>query len=474
MGLTELSAVQLGKKIAAKEIRVREALDAVFAKTDASEGKYHCFITLDKEGAYRQAEQVQERIDAGVCDSMLAGVPMAVMDNLCTAGLRTTCASKMLAQFVPPYSAAAVERLQAAGAILIGKTNMDEFAMGSTTETSAFGITKNPCAEDRVPGGSSGGSAAAVAAGEAYYALGTDTGGSIRQPASHCGLVGIKPTYGSVSRYSMDQIGPLAKDVTDAAAVLELLCAQDPKDAVSVKREGTNFCGALQEGVKGLRIGIPKAYFGQGISDEVSAAVLRAAEVFKAAGAVVEMFDLAYVKYAVPAYYTIADAEASSNLERYDGIKYGYRAEEYADLHGLYRKSRSAGFGTEVKRRILLGTFVLSADCYEAYYLKALKVRRLIRQAFENAFADYDVILGPAAPATAPKLGESLQDPLQMYLADIYTVSANLTGLPAICLPCGKDRAGLPIGLQLTGRAFGEEVLFRAAYTYEKIRGAWQ
>ncbi len=477
MGLSELTAAELGREIAAGDVKVREALDEVFARIDAVEEQYHCYITTDKEKAYAEAACIQAGIDAGELTGPLAGVPVAIKDNLCTAGLKTTCASRILYNFVPFYSATAVERLQAAGAVILGKTNMDEFAMGSTTETSAFGTTKNPWDISHVSGGSSGGSAAAVAAKECWCALGTDTGGSIRQPASHCGVTGIKPTYGTVSRYglvayasSMDQAGPLAKNVTDAATILEVISGHDVKDSTSLKRKDTRFTEALKEDVKGIKIGIPREYFGEGLDPEVSAAVKRAAKELKAAGAVVEVFRLGYTEYAIPAYYTIADAEASSNLERFDGIKYGYRTAEYKDLHDLYKKTRSEGFGTEVKRRIMLGSFVLSSGYYDAYYLKALKVRALIKKAFDDAFAKYDVILGPVAPTTAPKLGESLKDPLKMYLSDIYTVPANLAGLPAISLPCGKDRNGLHIGLQLTADCFREDILLRTAYTYERIR----
>jgi aspartyl-tRNA(Asn)/glutamyl-tRNA(Gln) amidotransferase subunit A len=350
--------------------------------------------------------------------------------------------------------------------------------MGSTTETSAFGVTKNPRNTAHVPGGSSGGSAAAVAADECSCALGSDTGGSIRQPAGYCGVVGMKPTYGTVSRYgliaygsSLDQIGPITKDVKDTAVMLETISSYDKKDSTSVDRDDTNFTSALIEDVAGMKIGVPRDYFGEGLDHEVSAAVKKAAEDLKAAGAIVEEFDLSLVKYAIPAYYTIADAEASSNLERFDGIKYGYRAEDFKDLHDLYKKTRSEGFGPEVQRRIMLGSFVLSSGYYDAYYLKALKVKALIKKAFDDAFSKYDMILGPVAPTTAPELGKSLSDPLSMYLGDIYTISVNLAGLPGICLPCGRDSKGLPIGLQLIGDCFKDSTLIQAAYTYEKIRG---
>ena len=389
----------------------------------------------------------------------------------------TTCASKILENFVPQYDAEAVVKLQEAGAVMIGKTNMDEFAMGSTTETSAYGVTKNPRNPEHVPGGSSGGSAAAVAADECFFALGSDTGGSIRQPASYCGVVGMKPTYGTVSRYglvaygsSLDQIGPLCKDVTDCATIMEIIASHDLKDSTSVERKDTDFTSALVDDVKGMRIGIPKDYFGEGLDPDVKASVLNAVEVLKAKGAIVEEFDLSLVEYAIPTYYTIAAAEASSNLERFDGVKYGYRAKDYEGLHNMYKKTRSEGFGPEVKRRIMLGSFVLSSGYYDAYYLKALRVKALIKKAFDEAFAKYDVIIGPAAPTTAPKLGSSLSDPIKMYLSDIYTISVNLAGLPGMTVPCGTDKNGLPVGMQLIGNCFDEKKLIQTAYTYEQSR----
>ncbi|MGN0346790.1 MAG: Asp-tRNA(Asn)/Glu-tRNA(Gln) amidotransferase subunit GatA [Lachnospiraceae bacterium] len=476
--LLKLSAVELGKKIQAKEVTVREAVLAVYEQIEEKEDTFHCYITLDKENALKKADEVQAKIDAGELTGPLAGVPVAIKDNMCTKDLTTTCASKILYNFVPTYTSEAVLNLEKTGAVILGKTNMDEFAMGSTTETSAFGVTRNPWNSEHVPGGSSGGSASAVAANECFYALGSDTGGSIRQPAGYCGIVGMKPTYGTVSRYglvaygsSLDQIGPMGKNVTDVATILETIASFDSKDSTSVKREDTAFTKSLVENVEGMRIGIPRDYFGEGLDPEVKQAVLGAAEVLKAKGAIVEEFDLSLVEYAIPAYYTIADAEASSNLERFDGIKYGYRTEEYHGLHNMYKKSRSEGFGEEVKRRIMLGSFVLSSGYYDAYYLKALKVKALIKKAFDEAFAKYDVILGPVAPTTAPKLGESLSDPMKMYLGDIYTISVNLAGLPGICLPCGLDSKGLPIGLQLIGDCFKENVLLQTAYTYEQARG---
>ncbi len=475
MNVIEMTAAQLSAAIRAGKTTAVEAAEAVLSQIEKEDKKYNCYVTVDRDGALAQAAAVQEKIEAGELTGPLAGVPVAVKDNICTEGLRTTCSSKILHNFVPTYTAEAVKNLQKAGAVILGKTNMDEFAMGSTTETSAYGPTKNPRNPEHVPGGSSGGSAAAVAAGECIYAIGSDTGGSIRQPASYCGVVGMKPTYGTVSRYgliaygsSLDQIGPLTRNVTDCAAVLEALASHDTKDSTSVSRDDTDFTAALTEDVKGMRIGIPNDYLGEGLDDEVRTVVLQAAEVLADRGAVVERFDLSLVEYAIPAYYTIAAAEASSNLERFDGIKYGYRTEEYASLHNMYKKSRSEGFGEEVKRRIMLGSFVLSSGYYDAYYLKALKVKALIKKAFDEAFAKYDLILGPVAPTTAPKLGESLADPIQMYLGDIYTIAVNLAGLPGISVPCGQDSNGLPIGLQLIGDCFQEKKLIRAAYTYEQ------
>lgn len=475
MNITDMTAVQLSAAIKEGKTTAVEAVEAVLARIEEEDKKYNCYVTVDREGAVAQAKKVQAQIEAGTLQGPLAGVPVALKDNLCTEGLLTTCSSKILYNFVPTYTAEAVKNLTRAGAVILGKTNMDEFAMGSTTETSAYGPTRNPRNPEHVPGGSSGGSAAAVAAGECIYAIGSDTGGSIRQPASYCGVVGMKPTYGTVSRYgliaygsSLDQIGPLTKDVTDCAAVLEALSSHDEKDSTSIARDDTDFTSALTEDVEGLRIGIPNDYLGEGLDAEVKEAVLRAAEVLEKKGTLVERFDLSLVDYAIPAYYTIAAAEASSNLERFDGIKYGYRAKEYAGLHNMYKKSRSEGFGEEVKRRIMLGSFVLSSGYYDAYYLKALKVKALIKKAFDEAFAKYDIILGPVAPTTAPKLGESLTDPIQMYLGDIYTIAVNLAGLPGISIPCGQDGKGLPIGLQMIGDCFQEKKLIRAAYTYEQ------
>lgn len=477
MSLMSLTAVELGRKIKEKEVTVEEAVTAALDAIEKCEAQVHSFVTVDREGALKRAKEVQAKIDAGELTGSLAGVPVAIKDNMCTKGLLTTCSSKILYNFVPTYTAEAVLNLEKAGAVILGKTNMDEFAMGSTTETSAYGVTKNPWNTGHVPGGSSGGSCAAVAAEECSYALGSDTGGSIRQPSSFCGVTGIKPTYGTVSRYgliaygsSLDQIGPIAKDVTDCATILEAIASHDVKDSTSVQREDYDFTSALVDDVRGMKIGIPRDYFGDGLDPEVKAAVLGAAKKLEEKGAIVEEFDLSLVEYAIPAYYVIACAEASSNLARFDGVKYGYRTEQYDGLHNMYKKTRSEGFGAEAKRRIMLGSFVLSSGYYDAYYLKALRTKALIKQAFDKAFEKYDVILGPAAPTTAPKLGASLSDPLKMYLGDIYTISVNLAGLPGITLPCGTDQSGLPIGLQLIGDCFAEKKIIRAAYTYEQTR----
>ena len=477
MSLMSLTAVELGRKIKEKEVTVEEAVTAALDAIEKREAQVHSFVTVDREGALKRAKEVQAKINAGELTGPLAGVPVAIKDNMCTKGLLTTCSSKILYNFVPTYTAEAVLNLEKAGAVILGKTNMDEFAMGSTTETSAYGVTKNPWNTGHVPGGSSGGSCAAVAAEECSYALGSDTGGSIRQPSSFCGVTGIKPTYGTVSRYgliaygsSLDQIGPIAKDVTDCATILEAIASHDVKDSTSVQREDYDFTAALVDDVRGMKIGIPRDYFGDGLDPEVKAAVLGAAKKLEEKGAIVEEFDLSVVEYAIPAYYVIACAEASSNLARFDGVKYGYRTEQYDGLHNMYKKTRSEGFGAEAKRRIMLGSFVLSSGYYDAYYLKALRTKALIKQAFDKAFEKYDVILGPAAPTTAPKLGASLSDPLKMYLGDIYTISVNLAGLPGITLPCGTDQSGLPIGLQLIGDCFAEKKIIRAAYTYEQTR----
>ncbi len=478
MNPMKYTAVELGKRIKSGEITVVDAVRSALDNIKKYEDNIHSFVTvLDEETILARAKEVQAQIDSGKLTGPLAGVPIAIKDNICTKDILTTCSSKTLYNFKPSYTAEAVANLEKAGAILIGKTNMDEFAMGSTTETSAYGITRNPHNTDHVPGGSSGGSCAAVAAEECSYALGSDTGGSIRQPSAFCGVTGIKPTYGTVSRYgliaygsSLDQIGPIGKDVTDCATILEIIASHDEKDSTSVKRDDIDFTSALVDDVKGMKIGIPRDYLGEGLEPQVKNAILKAANVLEAKGAIVEEFDLGLVEYAIPAYYIIASAEASSNLSRFDGVKYGFRAKDYEGLHNMYKKSRSEGFGAEVKRRIMLGSFVLSSGYYDAYYLKALRTKALIKKAFDDAFQTYDVLLGPVAPTTAPKIGESLDDPLKMYLGDIYTISANLAGLPGMSVPCGTDDKGLPIGLQLMGDCFQEKKIIRAAYAYEQGR----
>ena len=475
MSLLDLTALELGAAIKKGETTAVEAAESCFARMKEMEPEVHAFINLDEERAMDQAKKVQKEIEEGKLTGPLAGVPVAVKDNICTKGFATTCGSRMLEHFVPPYDAFAARKLKEAGMVILGKANMDEFAMGSTTETSWYGVTRNPRNTQHVPGGSSGGSCAAVAAGECFAALGSDTGGSIRQPSSFCGVTGIKPTYGTVSRQglvaygsSLDQIGPIGKDVADCAALLQVIAGHDPADSTSLEREPWDFSESLNGNGAGLRVGLPRDYFGEGLDEDVRRAVLQVAENLKEQGAAVEEFDLGLVPYAIPAYYVIASAEASSNLSRFDGVKYGFRAEGAEGLHDMYKKTRSQGFGPEVKRRIMLGSFVLSSGYYDAYYLKALRTKALIKQAFDKAFERFDVILAPAAPTTAPRLGESLQDPLKMYLGDIYTVSVNLAGLPAICLPCGADKEGLPIGVQMIADCFGEEKMIQVARAWEK------
>lgn len=477
MNITEMTALELGKKIKNGEVRVVDAVNEFLNEIDKNDAAVNAYITVIREEAIARAEEVQKQIDSGeLADSPLAGVPVAIKDNISTRGIKTTCASKILGDFKPPYNATVIDKLNKAGAVVIGKLNMDEFAMGSTSETSYYGPTKNPWNTNRVPGGSSGGAAAAVAAQEAPYALGSDTGGSIRQPASFCGVTGMKPTYGAVSRYgliayasSLDQIGPVAKDAADCAAVLDIICGKDEMDGTSLDINHESYLKSLTGDVKGLKIGIPKQCFGDGLNKEVKASVLSVAETLKENGATVEEFDMDIIDYAVPAYYIIASAEASSNLSRFDGVKYGFRASEFEDLTDLYKSTRSEGFGEEVKRRILLGTFALSTGYYDAYYKKALQVKALIKQAFDKAYEKYDVILFPAAPTTAPKLGDSLSDPLKMYLSDIYTVSVNLAGLPGISVPCGFDSDGMPIGAQLVGKPLGDSIILNAAYAYQLV-----
>ena len=470
--LTELTALELGAAIKKGEVSVEEATRAALEAVEQREGELNCFITRTGEQALERARALQAGVKEAA--SPLYGVPMAIKDNICTKGVKTSCASKILGDFKPPYQATAAERMEQAGCVSLGKLNMDEFAMGSTTETSFYGPTRNPWDTGRVPGGSSGGAAAAVAGRECWYALGSDTGGSIRQPASYCGVTGIKPTYGTVSRYgliayasSLDQIGPLARSAADCAAVLDALMGKDPRDGTSLDVPAGGLLASLTGDVRGMKIGLPADCFGEGLDPEVRRAVLEAADVLKSRGAQLVEFDFPVMEYMVPTYYIIAAAEASSNLSRFDGVKYGWRAEGYEDLTDLYCKTRTQGFGSEVKRRILLGTFVLSSGYYDAYYKKALQAKGLIKAAFDEAFGRCDLMLTPVAPTTAPKLGESLSDPLQMYLSDIDTVSVNLAGLPGLSMPCGFDKGGMPIGAQLIGPALGEAAVLNAAHAFQ-------
>ena len=458
-----------------REISAAELTDACLARIGETEARLRAFITVTADEAREAAAAADERLRAGAPLSPLDGIPIALKDVLVTRGVRTTAASRMLGEFVPPYDATVVRRLHERGAVLVGKTNCDEFAMGSSTENSAFGPTANPWDLRRVPGGSSGGSAAAVAAGQCLGSLGTDTGGSIRLPASYCGIVGVKPTYGRVSRYgvvayasSLDQVGPFARDVRDAAILLDALCGHDPLDSTSARCDPPSFAATLRPDVGGLRLGVPREYFEDGIQPEVESCVREAIAVLESLGASVEMISLPHTEYAIATYYLVATAEASSNLARYDGIRYGRRASGAANLLDTYRRSREEGFGAEVKRRILLGTYALSAGYYDAYYGKAQRVRTLVRRDFDEAFRRCDVLVAPTAPTTAFRLGEKTADPLTMYLSDVLTISVNLAGLPGMSLPCGVDGEGLPIGLQLIGRPFGEEEMLRAAYAYER------
>lgn len=472
--INTLGALETAELIKKREISVKEAVSAVIAAAEEKDKEYNCYVTLCPEDALKKAEKIQALIDSGDIDSPLAGVPVSVKDNICTKGIRTTCSSKILGNFVPVYNATVVDKMEKAGMITVGKLNMDEFAMGSTTETSYFGPTKNPWDTSKVPGGSSGGAAACIAADEAVVALGSDTGGSIRQPCSFCGVTGLKPTYGTVSRYglvayasSLDQIGPVGKNVADCAAVYSVISGKDEKDSTSMDFAPFDYKAVLTGDMKGKKIGIPADYLGEGLAPDVKEAVMNAAKVFENMGAEVEIFPMPISEYAIPTYYIIASAEACSNLSRYDGIKYGYASPDAENLRELYIKSRSEGFGMEVKRRIMLGNFVLSSGYYDAYYKKALKAKKLVQKAFFDAFEKYDMILGPVAPTTALKIGESLSDPLKMYLGDIYTVMVNIAGLPSAAVPCGFDSEGMPIGMQLIGKPFGETEILRAAHCFE-------
>ena len=458
------------------EYSSRELTEAYITQIEMMDDKIGAYITLDFETALKKAEDVDYKRLHGENLKPLAGIPCAVKDNICTKGIKTTCASKMLEQYIPPYDACVIEELKKSDTVILGKLNMDEFAMGSTTENSAFKITKNPIDITRVPGGSSGGSAACVAAREAAFTLGSDTGGSIRQPASFCGVVGMKPTYGSVSRYglvafasSLDQIGPLTSTVKDNAIVLNAITCADKRDATNIYKSQGDFTEDIGKGIKGMRIGLPKEFFGEGISYDVKTAIFKAAERMKYEG--VEIIDISMpsINDALAAYYIISSAEASSNLSRFDGIRYGYRTDSFDDIHDLYRKSRSEGFGKEVKRRIMLGTFVLSSGYYDAYYKKALQVRSIVMNDFDKSFKQCDFILSPVAPTVAYKLGEKSKNPLEMYMGDAYSVPVNIAGVPAISVPCGRDDSNMPIGAQLIGPAFSEKMLYRVAAVLEEV-----
>lgn len=475
MELYEYTVHELAKMYRNKETTVPKVVESVFKRIEEREDTVKAYISLDKENALKKAEEIQAEFDAGKDMPVLAGIPVAIKDNICTKGVKTTCASKMLEDFVPPYNATVIEKLNENKCILIGKTNLDEFAMGGSTENSAFYKTTNPHNAECVPGGSSGGSAAAVAADEAIISLGSDTGGSIREPASFCGIVGLKPTYGTVSRFglvafasSLDQIGPFGKDVTDCALVMNAISGRDDSDATSVDTGITDYTEGLNDDIKGLKIGLPREFFGEGINAEVKEAIMKKVEELKGKGAIVEEFSMPVVDYALSIYYILSSAEASSNLSRFDGVKYGYRSKNSDTLNDLYENSRSEGFGPEVKRRIMLGTYVLSSGYYDAYYKKALKARTLVINEFNKAFSKYDVIIGPTAPTTAFKIGEKSENPLEMYLSDICTVPVNIAGVPAISVPVAKDSKGLPIGIQIIGKAFDEKTILRVAHKCEE------
>ncbi|MCL2046507.1 MAG: Asp-tRNA(Asn)/Glu-tRNA(Gln) amidotransferase subunit GatA [Oscillospiraceae bacterium] len=472
----ELTALELSTAISSKQIGVEEALSAYFKSIETEDGKYNSFLSLSKEAALTKAREIQKRIDAGERISPLAGVPIAIKDNISTKDIETTCASKALSGYVPVYNATVVDKLEEAGMIVVGKLNMDEFAMGGSSETGYMGPVRNPWDSYRVAGGSSGGSAAAIAAGMVPLALGTDTGGSIRQPCSFCGTTGIKPTYGAVSRYgliayasSLDQIGPMGKNLEDCATLLSIISGPDEKDGTCIIEKPFEFEQSDSNSLDGMIIGIPKNYYEGGIDNSVKTSVLAAARKLEEAGARLEEFEMPLMEYMIPTYYVIACAEASSNLSRFDGLKYGHYTSDSDELSDFYRNSRSEGFGMEIKRRIMLGSFVLSSGYYDAYYKKALQARRLIKDAYDSLFQRYDMIISPVAPTTAYKIGENIDDPLKMYMGDIYTVSINLAGLPAVSLPCGFDENKLPIGFQLIGKAFSEPTLVKAGKTYQLI-----
>lgn len=466
---------EIAEKIKNKEVSIKEVLDDTFERLDALEPKVQAFVSVNKDASYKRGEALQERLDKGENIGVLGGVPIAIKDNMCMKNTQTSCSSKMLENFISPYDATVVEKLEAAGAIIIGKTNMDEFAMGSSTGSSAFKKTTNPWCEECVPGGSSGGSAASVAADMVYASLGSDTGGSIRQPASYCGVVGLKPTYGLVSRYglvafgsSLDQIGSFGKDTMDTAVLMNVIAGHDEKDSTSVEYTVPDYTASLNDSVKGLKVGVPFAFFKEGLAEDKLNIFNNSLEVLKSLGCEIKEISLDYAKYALPVYYIIATAEASSNLARYDGIKYGYRTSEFNDLEDIYAKSRTEGFGDEVKRRIMLGTYVLSSGYYDAYYKRAGQVRTLIVDDFKKAFESVDVIALPTTTGAAFKFGEKLSNPTEMYLEDIFTVPVNIAGVPAISIPGGFDTSGLPIGLQFIGKEFSEALLLNISHAYEK------
>ena len=476
MDITELTVHELQDKLENKEITVTDITKAYIENIKKKEEKIGAFVTILEDEALKNAEEIQNKIESGEIKNSLAGIPIGIKDNICTKGVKTTCSSKMLENFISPYDATVMEKINAENMVMLGKLNMDEFAMGGSTEYSYFHVTRNPWNLNKVPGGSSGGSAAAVAANLVPWSLGSDTGGSIREPASFCGVVGLKPTYGLVSRYglvafasSLDQIGPITKDVKDCAMLLNVIAGHDERDSTSANVEKQDYVKALRNNVKGLKIGIPKEFFGEGINKEVKESLEKAIEKYKELGAEVEECSLDIAKYSLAAYYIIACAEASSNLGRFDGIRYTYRTKEYSNLKELYKKTRSEGFGPEVKRRIILGTYVLSSGYYDAYYKKAQKVRTLVMNEFKKAFEKYDILLTPTSPTVAFDIGSKSNNPLEMYLADICTVSVNIAGLPAISIPCGKDAEGMPIGMQLIGKRFDEQAILNAAYTFEQF-----
>ncbi len=480
MELYQLTAWELFEKMAAKECSAEEITQSVLRRIDQKEGDVQAYLTLNKEASLAQARAVDQKRASNEALSPLAGIPIGIKDNICTKGVKTTCASKILSEFVPPYNATVMDKLDATDCVYLGKLNMDEFAMGSSTENSFFQKTHNPHNIKYVPGGSSGGSAAAVSAGEAVLALGSDTGGSIRQPSAYCGTVGLKPTYGTVSRYglvafasSLDQIGPIGRSVKDVALLYSAICGKDEKDTTSIRREYPDFAKGIVPSVKGMTIGLSDEYFGEGVSDEVKTAVMKAVDALKEQGANVVSVSLPSTDQTLAAYYIIASAEASSNLARFDGVKYGYRTKEYTTLEEMYEKTRSEGFGDEVKRRIMLGTYVLSSGYYDAYYKKAKFTQKMIQDAFQTAFGCCDLILTPTAPDTAFQIGENIHDQVKMYMNDILTVTVNIAGLPALSVPCGFDKKGLPIGLQMIGPKFSEGVLFNAAACYEELLGGF-